>query len=53
MSRSIANCFLPVTMSRASMRLTGLPITSNDEDFFRSTFTCLVVLLAALAASSA
>ncbi len=51
-SRSIANFFLPVTMSRASTRLAGLPITSNEEVGLRSTLTERVVLLAALVASS-
>jgi hypothetical protein len=52
-SRSIANFFLPVTMSRASTRLVGLPITSNCLAGLRSTLTLRVVALAALAARSA
>ena len=51
-SRSIANFFLPVTMSRASTRLTGLPMTSKELRGFRSTSTFFVVGEAAFVASS-
>ncbi len=51
-SRSIENFFLPVTMSRASTRLTGLPMTSKELRGFRSTSTFFVVGEAAFVASS-
>ena len=51
-SRSIANFFAPVTMSWASTRLCGLPMTAKLVRGLRSTRTGLSVVLAALAASS-
>lgn len=54
-SRSIANCFLPVTMSSASSRVCGLPSTLNSLEplsLLGSSCTCLVVLDAAFVASS-
>ena len=51
-SRSIENFFLPVTMSRASSRLTGLPIFSKPARPLSLTSTSRVVGLAAFSASS-
>ena len=51
-SRSIANFFCPVTMSRASTRFAGVPMTVKESRSLSSTSTFFVVGLAAFAASS-
>ncbi len=52
-SRSIANFLRPVTTSRASIRLRGVPMTVNfDAVLERDRDTATVVVLAAFTASS-
>ena len=51
-SRSMANFLRPVTMSSASTRPRGVPMTVNSDRGFSATATCRVRSLAAVRASS-